>query len=314
MFKFANRMRRGATYHASVFLSEACMSKSSTLLIGLSVPIVYSRSFQSTALCTAAAAAAVTSPSSTVVETDSGSGRMKIYQYKICPFCNRVKTYLDFLQIEYDTVEVNPVNKAEITFPVVSKKVPIAIVDRQVVEDSKNIIDLISTSLVDGSSRDFNKTEFFIDSEKWTEWSEKELAILLYPNITRSFSESKECFDYANDVESWTWIQKFFIQYIGAVGMVFANGKIKKKYNIVDERKELQQRIDVWLHAIKGKKFLHGDNVSLSDLVVFGVLKSISGLSTFNELMSKNQELKEWYGRVDEMTPSFEKGNSYYSR
>ena len=91
MFKFANRMRRGATYHASVFLSEACMSKSSTLLIGLSVPIVYSRSFQSTALCTAAAAAAVTSPSSTVVETDSGSGRMKIYQYKICPFCNRVK-------------------------------------------------------------------------------------------------------------------------------------------------------------------------------------------------------------------------------
>lgn len=39
---------------------------------------------------------------------------IQLYQYAICPFCNRVKALLDYARIEYSTIEVNPLTKAEI--------------------------------------------------------------------------------------------------------------------------------------------------------------------------------------------------------
>ena len=86
--------------------------------------------------------------------------------------------------------------------------------------------------------------------------------------------------------------------------MFFANGKIKKKYGIVDERKELQEVLNVWCDALKGQNFLHGNDISLPDLLVFGVLKSIEGLTTFNVLMQENVVLREWYERVSKLTVS----------
>ena len=37
-----------------------------------------------------------------------------VYQYQICPFCTKVKTFLDFVHVPYSTIEVNPVSKKEI--------------------------------------------------------------------------------------------------------------------------------------------------------------------------------------------------------
>jgi hypothetical protein len=39
---------------------------------------------------------------------------IKLYQYKICPFCSKVKTVLGYTGIDHEIVEVNPLTKAEI--------------------------------------------------------------------------------------------------------------------------------------------------------------------------------------------------------
>ena len=41
---------------------------------------------------------------------------VKLYQYEICPFCCKVKAYLDWKGIPYNTKDVNPLSKAEIKF------------------------------------------------------------------------------------------------------------------------------------------------------------------------------------------------------
>ena len=41
----------------------------------------------------------------------ANSTDITLFQYKICPFCHRVKAYLDFNGIAYKTVEVNPLTK-----------------------------------------------------------------------------------------------------------------------------------------------------------------------------------------------------------
>lgn len=42
----------------------------------------------------------------------------------------------------------------------------------------------------------------------------------------------------------------------------------------------------------------------MPDLLVFGVLRSIRGLRTFEEVMSRNPQLSAWYGAVEALAPS----------
>lgn len=172
-----------------------------------------------------------------------------LYQYLICPFCSRVKSYLDYSKIPYSAVEVNPLTKGELqSIDTKLKKVPIAIVNGVVVEDSLAIIRAIgehshhhhdhhgSTSSEKRRSSSSFKQLWTSDTEYWSEWSEKKLAVMLYPNITRSFEESWECFAYAADVATWNAFMRAAVRVTGPLFMSLANGKIKKKYGIVHER------------------------------------------------------------------------------
>ncbi len=66
-----------------------------------------------------------------------------LYQYKICPFCNRVKALLEYSNLPFKSVEVNPLTKSEISFSKDHKKVPIAKINGEVVVDSANIINAV---------------------------------------------------------------------------------------------------------------------------------------------------------------------------
>ena len=63
-----------------------------------------------------------------------------LYQYSICPYCNKVKAVLDALRVPYAAVEVDPLFKGELAFSKDYKKVPIALINGDAVNDSANII------------------------------------------------------------------------------------------------------------------------------------------------------------------------------
>ena len=54
-----------------------------------------------------------------------------LYQYETCPFCTKIRTFLDYYGIEYTKVEVHPIFKREIGFSDY-RKVPIVIVDDEI--------------------------------------------------------------------------------------------------------------------------------------------------------------------------------------
>uniref|UniRef100_A0A0D9W2Y7 Prostaglandin E synthase 2 n=1 Tax=Leersia perrieri TaxID=77586 RepID=A0A0D9W2Y7_9ORYZ len=58
-----------------------------------------------------------------------------LYQYQACPFCNKVRAFLDYHDIPYKVVEVNPLSKKEIKWSEY-KKVPILTVDGEQLVDS----------------------------------------------------------------------------------------------------------------------------------------------------------------------------------
>ena len=66
-----------------------------------------------------------------------------LYQYEVCPWCNKAKAVLDYKGVPYHAVEVHPLFKSEIKWSEY-RKVPILLLaDGQQVNESNKIVDMI---------------------------------------------------------------------------------------------------------------------------------------------------------------------------
>ena len=178
--------------------------------------------------------------------------KIKLYQYHICPFCNKVKALLDYAAQPYEIVEVNPLTKSELKFPHNEyMKVPIAFIDGRQVNESDEIIDALlhderfNISLHQKFENDLKSEDPIIGSNfsskmdhlsfdnsetmKWSAWATNDLAATLYPNLCRSLSDSYRAFQYVEDVEAFTYIQRKMIRSVGSLAMYMAASRIKSK-------------------------------------------------------------------------------------
>ena len=185
------------------------------------------------------------------------SPNITLYQYQICPFCNKAKALLDYARMDYKAVEVNPLTKKELK--PWSKdgylKVPIAKINQEQINGSDAIMEtlldntyiqmqlgnqwgLSSGGTSTGSTE--NNDEMTIEkfrhgdgSSEWIRFANDDLAPILYPNICRSLSESYSAFGYVKDVETFSSLQKVLIQGVGAFAMYMAASKVKSKYFLI---------------------------------------------------------------------------------
>lgn len=226
--------------------------------------------------------------------------RITLYQYKICPFCCKVKAVLDYYKIPYETLDVNPLTKAEIKFSPDYRKVPIARLGEEVVIDSSVIVSKITELLRAAHVVPAKELDAFFSPEatRWAEWADMELAVLLFPNITRTFGESYQAFSYVQNVPHFSMLDKISNQWVGATAMWAAQGKIKKKYNITDERAALFAALKDWSSEVGDKPFLSGNQPNVGDLCVYACIRAIEGLDAHKDLLA-NTEISGWYTRVE---------------
>lgn len=234
------------------------------------------------------------------VVTNRGIGdtapEIVLYQYEVCPFCNKVRAFLDYHDIAYQVVEVDPLRKTELaSFDKSYRKVPIAVVNGQQINGSGAVIDHVR-DLVHG-----NKSEPSELDRHWIAWLDDTFIHLVAPNIYRSPAESLQTFEYIADNAKFSAWQRGTIRYMGATAMYFVGRRLKKKYEIEDERKAMHDALKEWTDAIRegGGKFLGGrDSPGVADLSIYGVLKAIQTFDTFQDVRDNNVELGEWFDRT----------------
>ncbi|TTJ69864.1 Prostaglandin E synthase 2 [Bagarius yarrelli] len=73
--------------------------------------------------------------------------KLTLYQYKTCPFCSKVRAFLDYHELPYQVVEVNPVMRQEIKWSTY-RKVPILMVNESVVSLARPAVDTGHTGVV----------------------------------------------------------------------------------------------------------------------------------------------------------------------
>ncbi|XP_078448267.1 glutathione S-transferase family protein [Wolffia australiana] len=215
-----------------------------------------------------------------------------LYQYEACPFCNKVKAFLDYHDIPYKVVEVNPLSKKEVKWSEY-QKVPILMVDGEQLNNSSDIMKDLSRRIHPESPVLTSEEE-----AKWFSWVDDHLVHVLSPNIYRSPSEALESFDYITKAGNFTWLERCSSKYAGAAIMYFVSMKLKKKYNITDERGALYEAADTWVNALDGREFLGGSKPNLADLAVFGVLRPIRHLSAGKDMV-QHTTIGAWLQRMD---------------
>ncbi|XP_022920268.2 prostaglandin E synthase 2 [Onthophagus taurus] len=167
--------------------------------------------------------------------------KLTLYQYQTCPFCCKVRAYLDYYGISYDVVEVDAVLRQSIKWSPY-KKVPILVAEieegYQPMNDSSMIISALQSYLQDkggsiteivkcypsisyeedGSKKVDIMNKYFImynginpnrtkeemeEERKWRKWVDGVLVHTLSPNVYRTPEQAFQAFNWFSDTGEW---------------------------------------------------------------------------------------------------------------
>jgi microsomal prostaglandin-E synthase 2 len=227
-----------------------------------------------------------------------------LYQYETCPFCNKVRAYLDWRRIPYTVVEVDPLFKSALAFSAY-KKVPLAVIDGAAVGDSSAIIDAIERKLHPQAAQGGGEEA---QAAPWRAWSDATLVKHLTVNIYRSWAESLQTFDYLTQRNFPPW-SAAAAKYIGAAAMTLVAGKRRKELGIGAElgleRQALAGVLGELEAGLAGRPFLGGQRAGLGDVSIYGVMRAIKGLPTHTEAILSHPGAAAWCARMEaEVGPS----------
>jgi len=140
------------------------------------------------------------------------------------------------------------------------------------------------------------------EERQWREWVDDHFIHIISPNVYRTWSESLETFYYFDRVGEWkknfpAW-ERCLAIYVGAAAMFMISKRLKKRHNIVDERRAMLDACKQFLEA-KGpdREFLGGSEPNLADLAFYGAITSFAGCRTFAE-MREQCDIGIWYDKV----------------
>ncbi|XP_046401099.1 prostaglandin E synthase 2 [Ischnura elegans] len=166
-----------------------------------------------------------------------------LYQYPTCPFCCKVRAFLDYYGFSYSVIEVNPVLRQQMKWSEY-KKVPILLAKvengYQQMNDSSVIISALTTYLndqhqnltdilnfyppvsfsePDGKVKTEVMNRYFLmfqeslppgrtneslgEERKWRKWADDVLVHTLSPNVYRTLGESLQSFKWFSQVGEW---------------------------------------------------------------------------------------------------------------
>jgi len=183
-------------------------------------------------------------PSRTIqVPTDSTGLKITLYQYQTCPFCCKVRAFLDYSGFNYNVVEVNSVTRTQTKWTDY-RKVPFVVIEMNNQEflqlkDSTMIISALHSILYNKSEslKDLLKSypvmsytnedgkavseimnRYFLmygehppgrvktdilEERKWRKWVDDVYVHMLSPNVYRTLDESFQAFKWFDKAGNW---------------------------------------------------------------------------------------------------------------
>ena len=226
-----------------------------------------------------------------------------LYQFELCPFCNKVRAGLELKNIAYKKVEVNNFGKKEIAHiepgPSGRKKVPILEWGDEVVHDSSAILGRLDGLSPEGGALLPSEPDLRERAEMIDTWVDEELTQILPTVIYGTWRDSFRAAMLMATTSNFSLLDRLKLRLFGAVVMKFIARRILKKRGNGRSAPELLKieldRLEEWLGE---QSFLCGDRPTLADAAAQGALSCVRELRAFDSVRQR-PKLNAWFERVD---------------
>ena len=236
------------------------------------------------------------------------NGKPTMYGFKTCPFCWKVRALLRYKNIEFEEVEVNPMNKKEIAWSSTWKKVPIYVEkDGTQVNNSNEILHWINKTYGEGDKFQIESYSWNGDKgenqeqDKWMDFSNEILGKSIVAVIYRTFKTSRHALRYVTEIDKFSKFSTWKSVWIGGIIMRMV-GKSRAKMFERNPEENLQYQLDIMSDGISGTYF-GGENPNGADFANFGILRSMQGLNGF-DIVKNHKEVSKWYTNMQNISRS----------
>ena len=229
-----------------------------------------------------------------------------LYRYLTCPFCGKVKAFLDQHKIPYVCVEVDPLTKSQMKGLNYGKvpfmQVKTASGELLSLADSYDIVSILSEKV--GASAAIETPE----AKEWREWGSEKFIRYVTLNLNRSVSDAWNSAAYIDVAEEIPAVNRFLSKFFGSITMyiivqhaITKPKLVKMGYDGGDARQALYAETNHWVkEGLAGRPFYGGSAPNGVDTDIYGIINAIRGLPLYMDVL-RNTEAREWIHRMDKV-------------
>ena len=228
-----------------------------------------------------------------------------LYQFALCPFCNKVRAGLQLKGIPFEEVEVSPRSKVELpALPEEApKKVPVLQVGDTVLWDSTRILsqldDAFPETLRLTPADDATRSR----ADAMEQWGDDEFIQSLPPVLYGTWREAAQASKIIAKHSRFGAGEGLAVKVGGPVIMHAVAKRILKRNGRTDAHAWVHENLDYFERELGERDFVCGDALTVADVAMHGALTCISPFPIFENVQSRPL-LHAWFERVEAMKKS----------
>jgi microsomal prostaglandin-E synthase 2 len=230
----------------------------------------------------------------------SSPARATLYQFTLCPFCNKVRAALDLTGVAYDKVEVSPRNKKELP-PLpedAPKKVPVLLIDNKTIYDSTTILEYICERPTSGLALKLDDEAAQQQSREYEEWIDENFIQALPTVIYGTQGEAAQAAKVIARESKYSPLKALSVRLVGSFIMRRVAKRILAKAGRSDGHAWVEANLDQFEEWLGDKTFLVGEQPSMADAAMHGALNCVREFPIFEKCM-RRARVAQWFKHVE---------------
>jgi len=219
-----------------------------------------------------------------------------LYEFSLCPFCNKVRAALELKGLQFDRIEVTPGNKKELPeLPEGSKrKVPVLQAKGMTVQDSTAILAFIEAEFPGRMSFRPNDDTAHQFAEEIENWIDDQFIQALPTVIYGTWKEASMAARYVAKNSKFGAVKRMGVQLAGSIIMHQIAKRILKRHQRDDAHAWVRENVDQFSQWLGDQPYVTGSELSMADVAMHGALSSVKDFPIFAEVMH-DAKIRAWY-------------------
>ncbi|RLB53366.1 MAG: hypothetical protein DRJ42_12150 [Deltaproteobacteria bacterium] len=223
-----------------------------------------------------------------------------LYQFALCPFCNKVRAGLELKGVPFERVEVSPRTKVEL--PALPEdapaKVPVLAVGDEVLWDSTTILSSLDEAFP-GTRRLLPTDEAARSRAVAMEaWVDEQFITSLPPVLYGTWSEAAKASKVIAEQSQFGAGQGMMVKLGGPFIMHAVAKRILKRNGRTDAHAWVSDNLDHFEKELGDQDFVCGDELTIADVAMYGALNCIKPFPIFESVQARPR-LSAWFERVE---------------